>query len=274
MAYKQVSFLEYTGELRSRIIRIFVAIVIVTIFCLSFGISIYDLNGYEIPLPHPDIWNNVSVQTIHLMKTNLLPKNVNLIQLTPQGPLYTEIYSAFMLSVILVMPIITRELAGFISPGLYPRERALVKKFMAYAIGLFIVGCLFSYFVVIPSALNFLYKYGQSIGISTFFDIGEFIPFVMQFLIIFGLSYELPIIMWAMTVSGIVNYTFWRSKFRYAIALSTIFGAFITPDGSGVSMWFVSGPMIVLYAIGMLIVESNLNGKQSQQKNHSQRQIA
>ena len=49
-----------------------------------------------------------------------------------------------------------------------------------------------------------------------------------------------------------------RSKFRYAIALSTIFGAFITPDGSGVSMWFVSGPMIVLYSIGMLIVESSM----------------
>ena len=273
MAYKQVSFLEYTGELRSRIIRIFIAIVIVTIFCLTFGTGLYDLNGYEIPLPHPDIWNNISVQTIHLMKTNLLPKNVSLIQLTPQGPLYTEIYSALLLSVIVVMPIITRELAGFISPGLYPREKAFVKKFMAYALGLFVVGCLFSYFVVIPSTLNILYKYGQSIGISTFFDIGEFIPFVMQFLIIFGLSYELPIIMWALTVSGIVNYTFWRSKFRYAIALSTIFGAFITPDGSGVSMWFVSGPMIVLYSIGMLIVESKLNGKQLQHKDQSQRQI-
>ena len=140
MAYKQVSFLEYTGELRSRIIRIFVAIVIVTIFCLSFGISIYDLNGYEIPLPHPDIWNNISVQTIHLMKSNLLPQNVNPIQLTPQGPFLTEIYSALMLSIILVMPIVVREFAGFIGPGLYKREKTVVKKFMVYAVGLFAGG--------------------------------------------------------------------------------------------------------------------------------------
>ena len=72
---------------------------------------------------------------------------------------------------------------------------------------------------------------------------------------------------------GPVKYTFWRSKFRYAIAIPTVIGAFITPDGIGVSMWFVSCPMIVLYVIGMPIVESKLNGKQSQQKDQRQRQI-
>jgi sec-independent protein translocase protein TatC len=264
--YKERSFLEYTQELRSRLSRIFTAIGIVTIFCLTFSISIYDLDGYKILLPHPDIWNNISVQTIHLMRNNLLPKSVDLIQLTPQGPFLTEIYLALMLSVILTMPIILREFSGFISPGLYPNEKTLLRKFVVYAIGLFAVGCLFSYFIVIPYTLGFLYKYGQSIGISTFFDIGEFIPFVMQFLIIFGLSYQFPIIMWALTVSKIVNYTFWRSKFRYAIAISTIFGAAITPDGSGVSMWFVSGPMIVLYAAGMLIIESNMKRRRRQQQ--------
>ena len=264
--YKERSFLEYTQQFRSIIIRIFAAIGIITIFCLTFGIRIYDLDGYKILLPHPDVWNNISVQTIHFMKTNLLPKNVNLIQLTPQGPFLTEIYLAFMLSVIIAMPIIIREFSGFISPGLYQNEKTLIRKFMTYAMGLFVVGCLFSYFIVIPSTLDFLYKYGQSIGISTFFDIGEFIPFVMQFLIIFGLSYQLPIIMWALTISEIVNYTFWRSKFRYAIVISTIFGAVITPDGSGVSMWFVSVPMIVLYAVGMLIIESNMKRRRQQQQ--------
>ena len=270
--YKERSFVEYTEDLRKRIMRILVAISIVTIFCLVFSISIYDFNGYKIPLPHPDIWNNISVQTIHLMKNNLLPKNVSLIQLTPQGPFLTEIYSALLLSIILVMPIAIRELAGFIGPGLYQREKAVVKKFMAYTVGLFAGGCLFSYFLVVPSILSFLYKYGQAIGISTFLDIGQFIPFVMQFLIVFGLSYQLPIIMWALTVSGIVQYTFWRSKFRYAIILCTIFGAFITPDGSGVTMWFIAGPMIVLYVIGMLGTERKLKGRQ-QEEDHKQEVI-
>jgi sec-independent protein translocase protein TatC len=264
VVYKERSFVEYTQDLRNRTIRILVAMCIVTIFCLFFSITIYDFNGYKIPLPHPDIWNNISVQTIHLMKSNLLPQNVNLIQLTPQGPFLTEIYSALMLSIILVMPIFVRELAGFIGPGLYHSEKTVVKKFTAYALGLFAGGCLFSYFIVIPSVLSFLYKYGQAVGISTFFDIGEFIPFVMQFLIIFGVSYQLPIIMWALTVSGIVEYTFWRSKLRYAIAICTIFGAFITPDGSGVTMWFIAGPMILLYVIGMLVIEIKIKRRQQQ----------
>jgi sec-independent protein translocase protein TatC len=79
---------------------------------------------------------------------------------------------------------------------------------MTHAVGLFAGGCLFSYIIVIPSILSFLYKYGHAIGISTFLDTGEFVPFVMQFLIIFGFSYELPIIMWAVTMSGIVEYIF------------------------------------------------------------------
>jgi sec-independent protein translocase protein TatC len=60
------------------------------------------------------------------MKSNLLPQNVNLIQPTPQGPFLTEIYSALMLSIILVMPIVVREFAGFIGPGLYKREKTVV----------------------------------------------------------------------------------------------------------------------------------------------------
>ncbi|MFL6430939.1 MAG: hypothetical protein ACJ71X_05725, partial [Nitrososphaeraceae archaeon] len=88
--YKERSFVEYTRDLRNRIMRILVAIGIVTIFCLIFSISIYDFNGYKIPLPHPDIWNNISIQTIHLMNSNLLHQNVNFIQLTPQGPFLTE----------------------------------------------------------------------------------------------------------------------------------------------------------------------------------------
>jgi sec-independent protein translocase protein TatC len=210
--------------------RILVAIGIVTIFCLIFSISIYDFNGYKIPLPHPDIWNNIFIQTIHLMKSNLLPQNVNLIQLTPQGPFLTEIYSALMLSIILVMPIVVREFAGFIGPGLYKREKTVVKIY----------------------------------GICSR-------TLCRRLFILLLYCYTFYTQLWALTVSGIVEYTFWRSKFRYAITLCTIFGAFITPDGSGVTMWFVAGPMILLYVAGMLVIESKI--KRRQQQDQRQRAI-
>jgi sec-independent protein translocase protein TatC len=61
--------------------------------------------------------------------------------------------------------------------------------------------------------------------------------------------------MYAISVSGMVDSDFWRKNIRYAIVIITIFGAVITPDGSGVTMWFIAGPMIALYLIGMIIIE-------------------
>jgi sec-independent protein translocase protein TatC len=256
--YKERSFVEYIQDLRIRAIRIAIAIGVASVFCMTFGIGIFNIGGYRIPLPYPDTLNNIAIQVVLTMKKNLLPQSVNLIQLTPQGAFFTQIYIAAMLGMIVAMPVIVRELAAFIGPGLYQREKTNVKKFTASAIVLFAIGCLFSYFIVIPYILNFLYKYGQSIDVSTFFDVGEFVPFVMQLLIIFGLSYQFPIIMWATTVSGMVGHSFWRHNLRYAIIIITIFGAFITPDGSGVTMWFVAGPMLLLYVTGMLILERKM----------------
>ena len=257
--FRERSFIDYIQDLRIGAIKIAIAIGIATVFCMTFGISIFNIGGYRIPLPYPDIFHNISIQVILAMKKNLLPQNVNLIQLTPQGAFFTQISIAAMLGIIAAMPIIVRELAAFIGPGLYQHEKTTVKKFTASAIVLFATGCLFSYFVVIPYILNFLYRYGQAIDVSTFFDIGEFVPFIMQLLIIFGFSYQLPIVMWAATVSGMVGHGFWRHNLRYTIIIITIFGAFITPDGRGVTMWFVAGPMLVLYVLGMLILEMKIH---------------
>jgi len=155
----------------------------------------------------------------------------------------------------LAVPITIRELTAFVGPALYQHEKAIIKKITTSAIGLFAIGCLFSYFFVIPNTLNFLYKYGESIGVSTFFNVSEFIPFVIQFLIAFGLSYQFPLIMWAITVFKIVEPTFWRSSLRYMIIIFVVFGALITPDGSGITMLFVAGPMLLLYVLGMLFIE-------------------
>ncbi len=61
--------------------------------------------------------------------------------------------------------------------------------------------------------------------------------------------------MYATTVSGMADAKFWRKNIRYAIIIIVIFGAVITPDGSGVTMWFIAGPMIALYIIGMVFIE-------------------
>jgi sec-independent protein translocase protein TatC len=103
--------------------------------------------------------------------------------------------------------------------------------------------------------LDFLYSYGQAIGVETFLNIDSFISFVLQFFLGFGIAFELPMIMYAIALTGIVNALFWRKNFRYAIILFVIFGAIITPDGSGITMWLVTLPMLLLYVIGMIVIE-------------------
>jgi sec-independent protein translocase protein TatC len=83
----------------------------------------------------------------------------------------------------------------------------------------------------------------------------DFVTFVLQFLLAFGVSFQLPIAMYAISVSGIVDSDFWRKNVRYAIVIIVIFGAVVTPDGSGITMWFVSIPMMMLYIAGMIVIE-------------------
>jgi sec-independent protein translocase protein TatC len=77
----------------------------------------------------------------------------------------------------------------------------------------------------------------------------------MQFFLGFGIAFQLPIVMYGISLTNTLSPRFWRDNFRYAAIVLVIFGAIITPDGSGVTMWFVSGPMLLLYVAGMLIVE-------------------
>ena len=100
-----------------------------------------------------------------------------------------------------------------------------------------------------------LHKYGASSGLVTFLNIMDFVTFVLQFLLAFGLSFQLPVIMYAFNQAGMTDVKFWRKNIRYAIIIIVIFGAVITPDGSGVTMWFIAGPMIGLYLTGMILIE-------------------
>jgi Sec-independent protein secretion pathway component TatC len=195
-----------------------------------------------------------------------------------------------LIGLICSLPIVIREIFGFISPAFVQIKRkgetgdddvqnninnnlkqtkkenarsssSLSKiniiKILLPVFLLFIFGVVFSYLLVIPFTLNFLYSYGESIGAETFLTVNDFITFVLQFVLGFGIAFQLPIIMYLLSLSGLTDSKFWQKNFRYAIIIITIFGAVITPDGSGVTMWFVALPMIALYAVGIIAIRRN-----------------
>jgi sec-independent protein translocase protein TatC len=249
----------HLSELRSRMIRAVAAIIIVTAFSASFGMRSAELYGYNIYYPFPDPLHNISVQITYFMRDTLLPQDVQLIQTAPGQAFFAQIYVSLLIGIIISIPVITKEIVGFISPAIETKKAGkksiLPISVFLPTIGLFIIGVLFSYVLVIPYVLEFLYNYGQAIGVATFFNINEFISFVLQFLIGIGIAFELPVIMYAISLTGVIDGSFWRRNFRYSVLIFVIFGAVITPDGSGITMWLMTGPMIGLYLAGLVVIE-------------------
>ena len=246
----EMSIFGHINELRSRILRIVISLVIITVFSMSIGIKpiTIDLDGgsdnnnnnnannLTLYYPYPDPFGNFALQVTKYMQNTLLPSEVKLIQTAPGQAFFANVYVSLLIGIIGSMPIIVKEIYGFISPAIGKHTKKIgVMNVFVPTVSLFIIGIAFSYILVIPFMLNFLYDYGEAIGVETFLNINEFISFVLQFFLGFGIAFELPVVMYAISLTGIVDLKFWKNNFRYAAIILVIFGALITPDGSGIT---------------------------------------
>jgi sec-independent protein translocase protein TatC len=248
-------FNQHLQELRKRFLRIILVVGAIFVFVISCHLYTIDIAGFQLYYPTLDPVNNVAAQITNHMKKDLVPVGVQLIQTEPGQALFAQIYVAALVAIVVGMPVIIKELVDFIKPGLKEREIKVTRSIALPALVLFIIGCIFSYFLIIPYMLEFLYSYGDASGLITFLNIMDFITFVLQYLLAFGFSFQIPMIMYTVTMTGIINSNFWRKNLRFAILGIVVFGAIVTPDGSGVTMWFIAVPMMALYLGGMLVIE-------------------
>lgn len=249
-------FVEHLNELRRRFLRTALITFSIMIFCTIFGIQLLNLNDVTFYFVYPTVYNNIASQVTIFFSEMLIPDGVELIQTTPGQSLYAQIHVAILLGVTAAIPIIAMELLGFIKPAISNESfKNSTFNLVLPVTLLFACGILFSFFIVIPITLNFLYQYGQSIGILSFLNISDFIQFVLQFFIAFGISFQLPLVMFLLSSNDLVNFSFWLKNSKYAIIIFIIFGALITPDGSGLTMWFITLPMMMLYGLGMFLIK-------------------
>ena len=245
----------HLNELRKRVLRIVIVVGIVAVFLMTFHLEAVTYGGIMLYYPTPEPLNNIAAQLTDYFRINLVPEDVQLIQTAPGQAFFAQVYIAALIGLVAGTPVIVREVVNFLKPALKENEINIGRTITIPIMSLFVSGCLFAYFIVVPFMLEFLYKYGASAGLVTFLNIMDFVTFVLQFLLAFGLSFQLPVIMYAFSQAGMTDTKFWRKNIRYAIIVIVIFGAVITPDGSGVTMWFIAGPMIGLYLAGMALVE-------------------
>ena len=187
-----------------------------------------------------------------LQKYPVLTAKVQTLQtLTPVEAFMVNMKLATVAGLVLVSPYILREIWAFAVPALKPSERQAL--LIVFSLGLFFFtgGLCFGYFVVIPLALQFLMNYNLSFHFIPQWTLVGYFNFVMNFLLVFGLVFELPLVLAALVSIGIATPAFLAHKRKHAIVGIFIAAAFLAPSADPVTQTIVALPLVVLYEVGI-----------------------
>jgi sec-independent protein translocase protein TatC len=219
-------------ELRSRLIKAIVAVLIVLAALVPFANHLYAL------LAEPLV--------------SRLPQGAHLIATEVASPFITPLKLAFYTALFIAMPVVLYQLWSFVSPGLYKHEKRLAKPLLVAALFLFYTGCAFAYFLVLPAAFRFLTAVTPQ-GVEMMTDITHYLDFVMLMFFAFGLCFEVPVAVVILAAVGVVDLDKLRKGRRYALVGAFAIAAVVTPPDI-TSMIMLAIPMCLLYELGVLAV--------------------
>lgn len=156
---------------------------------------------------------------------------------------------AFFAGLILAFPILVIQLMRFIIPGLHEHERRMMYKSVTWGFFLFLGGCLFAYFGVLPRVLSFFYNYSLGLGIENDWRIGYYLSFAVKLIFIFGVIFELPVIVIPLIKMGILNYTLMKRTRGYALIACFAAALLLAPAPDPATMVLMALPMYALYEL-------------------------
>jgi sec-independent protein translocase protein TatC len=230
-----MTFFEHLAELRKRIVHSLAALAIGA--CIGVALSKYLINVVTNPIVAA---LKAAKQIPHIYYTH------------PAGYLNLYISLGVYLGIVLAAPYVLYQIWLFVAPALYKHERSAISGFVASTFFLFLGGIAFGYFVALPSMLKFLVSFQGNVGpIEPMITTNDYFDLVLMVLLGFGLVFELPILIFFLTLFGIVTPKFLWDNFRYAVALITVVAAVITPSPDATTMLIFMAPMIGLYLVGI-----------------------
>ena len=221
--------LDHLKELRNRLIKIAIALLIATVASLIFA-----------------------KQAVVIL---IRPMGDNLPQaLEPTEVLINYMKVALICGVTLAMPVIVYQIGRFVTPGLSSKEKRYLWLLVPGATLCFVTGVAFAYFVMMPTAITFLQGFLSDI-VKQQWTIGKYLSFVANLLFWIGVSFELPLFVYFLAKLGIISYkTLWKN-FKYAVIGIAVLAAAITPTVDPLNMALVMGPLILLYLLGILLAK-------------------
>ena len=154
---------------------------------------------------------------------------------------------AFFAGIVVSFPLLLLFILQFVLPGMHQHEQKVMWPALAIGFGLFLFGVFFAYYFVLPRALTFFFEWSSKLGVSNDWRIGEYITFATQFTLLFGLSFELPVVVMVFVKIGLLTHEAMRRTRAYAILAIVVIAAIITPTPDAFTLCLMAGPMVLLY---------------------------
>jgi sec-independent protein translocase protein TatC len=232
----RMSFMEHLEELRSRIIKALYGLLVAFILSLVFA---------------GPLWDIISEPAVSALKhLHVVPPR--LVQITPMESFsIIWVQLPLLCSVFLASPWIVYQVWAFISPGLYKRERRWAAPFVLITAGLFISGGIFAYFLAFRFGLEFLLGIGMSNNVTPMVSITEYFDLFVNVTLGVGLVFELPVLIFLLTLLRVASPRFLLRHSRYAILAIVIIAAIVTPTPDVFNLMLFAIPMCVLYFVGI-----------------------
>jgi sec-independent protein translocase protein TatC len=176
-------------------------------------------------------------------------------------PVTLNVQEAFMMyikvslvsAIVFASPWIFYQMWQFVAAGLYPHERRYVHVYLPLSLGLFLGGVFFCFFLALPLLLDFLLSYNSWLGVVPTIRLSEWVSFVILLPLMFGICFQLPLIMLFLERIGIFSVSDYRSRRRLAIFVMAVTSMVVNPGGDMGSMALLFVPLVILYEFGIVL---------------------
>jgi sec-independent protein translocase protein TatC len=231
MSEPEHSFISHLIEMRDRLLRAVLAVVIIFICLFPWAQDIYAL--------------------LAMPMLAALPKGGQMIATEVTTPFLVPVKVTMMAAFLLALPWVFYQAWAFVAPGLYQHEKRLGVPLVIASVILFLLGMAFAYFLVFPIVFGFIVGVAPA-GVAVMTDIGKYLDFVMTLFMAFGITFEVPIAVVLLVKMGMVSIAKLREIRPYVIVSAFVVGAIFTPPDV-ISQFLLAVPLWVLYELGIIV---------------------
>jgi sec-independent protein translocase protein TatC len=235
---QELSFLEHLVELRGRLLKACLAVLVVLIVLLPFARRLYEIMAEPL--------------------LSQLPEGSSMIAIDVASPFLAPFKLTLLLALVVAIPVVLYQLWAFVAPALFKHEKRLAKPLLASSVLLFYLGGAFAYFVVFPLVFGFMNRIAPE-GVAVMTDISRYLDFIITLFLAFGITFEIPVATIILVATGLVTPEKLSKARPYVIVGAFALGMMLTPPDI-ISQTLLAIPMWILYEAGIFLSKMLVTG--------------